>query len=66
MSAVMRYNGSEAVMVRSAVGMTDALQRERRGGPQGGASVDALAECASGGAPRRMCVCACTPDAVGG
>ena len=36
MSAVMRYYVSEAVMVRSAVGMTDALQRERRGGPQGG------------------------------
>ena len=33
---------------------------------QGGAAVDALPECASGGAPRRMCVCACTPDAVGG
>ena len=36
MYAVMRYYVSEAVMVRSAVGMTDALQRERRGGPQGG------------------------------
>ena len=32
----MRYYVCEAVMVRSAVGMTDALQRERRGGPQGG------------------------------
>ena len=32
----------------------------------GGAAVDAVLECVSGGAPRRMCVGACAPDAVGG
>ena len=34
--------------------------------PQGGAAVDAVLECVGGGAPRRMCVGACAPDAVGG
>ena len=37
-----------------------------RDAPQGGAAVDAVLECVSGGAPRRMCVGACAPDAVGG
>ena len=32
----------------------------------GGAAVDAVLECVSGGAPRRICVDACAPDAVGG
>ena len=41
-------------------------ERMRRYAPQGGAAVDAVPGCASGGAPRRTCVDACAPDAVGG
>ena len=46
----------------------DSVRGERmmRYAPQGGAAVDAVPECFSGGAPRRICVDACTPDAVGG
>ena len=77
MSAVMRYNGSEAVVsVEDEVRRADPLsvnpgqrvrgERMMRYAPQGGAAVDAVPECAIGGAPRRMCVDACTPDVVGG
>ena len=41
-------------------------ERMRRYAPQGGAAVDAVLESASGGAPRRICIVACVPDAVGG
>ena len=41
---------------------------QRRWGSEwhGGAAVDAVPGCASGGAPRRTCVDACAPDALSG
>ena len=36
-------------------------ERMRKYAPQGGAAVDAVQECVGGGAPRRICVDACTP-----
>ena len=41
-------------------------ERMMRYAPQGGAAVDAVPGCASGGAPRRISVGCCAPDAVGG
>ena len=41
-------------------------ERMRRYAPQGGAAVDVEQECVIGGAPRRICIACCAPDAVGG
>jgi len=72
-----RRRWSEAVMsVEDEVRRADPLsvnpgqrvrgERKRRYAPQGGAAVDAVPGCASGGAPRRICIGCCAPDAVGG
>ena len=71
-----RCSGAGMVSVEDEVRRADPLsvnpgqrvrgERRRRYAPQGGAAVDAVPGCASGGAPRRICIGCCAPDAVGG
>ena len=72
----MRYNGSEAVVsvedeVRRAdplsvnPGQRPGIEWRWRDAPQGGAAVDAVPGCASGGAPRRICVVRMPPTLSG-
>ena len=67
----MRYYGREGAVRRADPfsvnpGPRPGIEWRGRDAPQGGAAVDALQECAGGGAPRRICIGACAPDAVGG
>ena len=67
----MHYNGRGGVVRRADPfsvnpGPRPGIEWRGRYAPHGGAAVDAVLECVSGGAPRRICIDACTPDAVGG
>ena len=71
-----RCSGAGMVSVEDEVRRADPLsvnpgqrvrgERKRRYAPQGGAAVDVEQECVIGGAPRRICIGCCAPDAVGG
>ena len=71
-----RCSGAGIVSVEDEVRRADPLsvnpgqrvrgERMMRYAPHGGAAVDAVPGCASGGAPRRICIGCCAPDSVGG